>query len=299
MSQNSSADNAELPVAPIQAAVPAGADEESQLGNVPPAALGELSGPPAQTAEPGELPGASPEIAESAVPLKPDGASSEAAEPIAALDPAGASADTAEPPAGSDNEMPRANEPPATTVSLALSEPPQLVADEDPLAYEDMLARMSLAVKPEDFIEEVWVREVVDMTWEIERLRRQKTGHLVSCTPDGLAALLSSYFCLENAKTLSSDWAWGKPEAVKYVKKILADAGMSIDAVMGRALALKIDEFERINHMIMEIQAGRNAELREIHRHRATLGERLRRAVGQVEDAEFKVVEPDPDGSPT
>jgi hypothetical protein len=288
MSQNSSADNAELPVAPIQAAVPAGADEESQLGNVPPAALGELSGPPAQTAEPGELPGASPEIAESAVPLKPDGASSEAAEPIAALDPAGA-----EMP-----KTPQSNEPPAAiVVSLALSEPPQLVADEDPLAYEDMLARMSLAVKPEDFIEEVWVREVVDMTWEIERLRRQKTGHLVSCTPDGLAALLSSYFGLENAKTLSSDWAWGKPEAVKYVKKILADAGMSIDAVMGRALALKIDEFERINHMIMEIQAGRNAELREIHRHRATLGERLRQAVQQVEDAEFQFVEPDPNAS--
>jgi hypothetical protein len=273
-------------------------EPETTAEVVPPATLGE-PGAASEVTTP-EPPEASADVVQPATPGEPCGAPAQTAEPAAPLDPPGASHEKAEPGAP-PNEIPKgplADEPPAALiVSLALSEPPELVADEDPLAYEDMLARTSLAVKPADFIEEIWVREVVDMTWDIKRLRRQKPQLLASCAREGLAALLSSSFGLDNARALSSDWAWGKPEAIKYVKKILADAGMSMDAVLGRALALKIDVFERIDHLIMDIQAARNAELREIDRHRATLGERLRQAVQQVEDAEFKVVEPDPDRS--
>jgi IS30 family transposase len=63
-----------------------------------------------------------------------------------------------------------------------------------------------------------------------------------------------------------------------------------MDAVMARTLGLKIHEIERIDRMTMAAEARRNAILREIERHRATFARTLRRAVEDVEDADFKVV---------
>ena len=39
-------------------------------------------------------------------------------------------------------------------------------------------------------------------------------------------------------------------------------------------------------------EARRDAALREIDRHREGFGQRLRRAINRVEDAEFRVIEP-------
>ena len=52
-----------------------------------------------------------------------------------------------------------------------------------------------------------------------------------------------------------------------------------------------IDALERIDRMVMTMEARRNAAYREAERHRLGLGERLRRAAEQVEDAEFREVE--------
>ena len=73
-------------------------------------------------------------------------------------------------------------------------------------------------------------------------------------------------------------------------KTTLAAAGLTMDAVMARTLALKIHEIERIDRMAMAAEARRNAILREIERHRATFAGTLRRTVEDVEDADFKVV---------
>ena len=42
--------------------------------------------------------------------------------------------------------------------------------------------------------------------------------------------------------------------------------------------------------MIMSAETRRHVALREIDRHRAVLGERLRRATQDIEDADFKVI---------
>jgi hypothetical protein len=56
-------------------------------------------------------------------------------------------------------------------------------------------------------------------------------------------------------------------------------------------LVVKLDEIERIDRMIASSEARRNNALREIDRHRATLGAALRAAVDEAEDAEFTNVE--------
>jgi len=59
---------------------------------------------------------------------------------------------------------------------------------------------------------------------------------------------------------------------------------------MAKGLAAKIEEFERIDRLITIAESRRNASLREIDRHRAALGEAMRRNVQEV-DGEFEVVE--------
>jgi hypothetical protein len=60
--------------------------------------------------------------------------------------------------------------------------------------------------------------------------------------------------------------------------------------VMAQTLALKLDQVERIDRMIMGAEARRNAVLREVDRHRTSLAQVLRQAANNVEDAQFEEI---------
>ncbi len=63
-----------------------------------------------------------------------------------------------------------------TSSRISLFGPPPLLAGEDSKAYDDLLARVSGAVKPADIIEEIFVHDIVDLTWEVFRWRRLETS---------------------------------------------------------------------------------------------------------------------------
>jgi hypothetical protein len=52
--------------------------------------------------------------------------------------------------------------------------PPPLVAGDDPDAYRELLKRVTQTVQPADMFEQIWIRDVVDLTWEVLRWRRAK-----------------------------------------------------------------------------------------------------------------------------
>jgi hypothetical protein len=49
-----------------------------------------------------------------------------------------------------------------------------LLEGEDAAAYDELLVRISGAVKPTDIFEEIRIREIVDLVWGAFRLRRLK-----------------------------------------------------------------------------------------------------------------------------
>ena len=53
-----------------------------------------------------------------------------------------------------------------------------VIPGENPLNYEDLLARFTATLAPCDIVEETWVRDIVDLAWEVMRLRRLKTSLL-------------------------------------------------------------------------------------------------------------------------
>ena len=137
------------------------------------------------------------------------------------------------------------------SAALAFLATAPLIAGEDTAAYDDLSTRMSRMLTPSDILEQIWVRDVVDLTWEVLRLRRLKAQFLTATAHEGLALV--------------------------QVDAVLAAAGLDADAAMARTFALKIDTVERIERMAAAAHYRRSDVLREIERHRASFATALRR----------------------
>ena len=185
---------------------------------------------------------------------------------------------------------------PTRTPCLALLGPRPLIDGEDGTNYDVILERISADVAPTDFVEEMWVRNVVDLVWESVRLRRLKSHLLHAAAHEGLTRVLTPMLGWASADHLSRRWASGDEEAVTEVEQLLGRAGLTIDTVMAQTLAARIDDVERIDRMVIIAEARRDAVLREIRSRRAAFGQALRRA-GQAIDAEFEDVAPAPGGT--
>jgi hypothetical protein len=141
---------------------------------------------------------------------------------------------------------------------------PPLIPGESARDYRRLLNEVIKVMKPADFLEIIWIRDIVDLQWDIIRFRRIK------------ADLITHFY--EECRERSGE---NGETVLKTVAKLVVDI-------------TKIDRLERIDRMVMTMEARRNAAYREAERHRIGLGERLRQATEQVEDAEFREVDDAP-----
>jgi hypothetical protein len=139
---------------------------------------------------------------------------------------------------------------------------PPLIAGESAAAYEALLARVSNALNPADALEEIWIRDVVDLVWEVFRLRRLRAGLMKAAARE--------------------------PQAVAKVEAALGSAGFGMDHVAARTFSLRLFEFERIDRMLHLAEQRRAAALRELDRHRDNFSHRLRQALEPIEEEEFE-----------
>jgi hypothetical protein len=171
---------------------------------------------------------------------------------------------------------------------------PPLIEGEDPAAYEEVLRRVSDALKPNDFIETIFVQDVAESTWEALRMRRFKAHLLTSFMPGELAGVLEPIMYGERklAIELAQQWAIRHAEGVKEVNNLLTSAKTTLEHVAARTLSANIDSVERIDRMIVNAEARRHAALHELERHRAALAKVPRVANDDVVDAEFEDIDP-------
>ena len=164
--------------------------------------------------------------------------------------------------------------------------PAPLIEGEDAGAYDELLVRVSTAVRPADIFEEIWVRDIVDLVWEAFRLRRLKACLMTAGARKALAHGLSPLVGWAQAEGLARSWAVRKPGAIAAVEEHLVTAGLALEGVVAQGLCFELNNIERIDRMTMAAEARRNAALREIDRHRDTLGRQLRQAVLEAEAEE-------------
>jgi hypothetical protein len=152
--------------------------------------------------------------------------------------------------------------------------PPAVLPGEDVARFEQLQARVLAAIKPQDAIEEILARDIVDLAWEIAR--RLKAALLRACAHAG-------------AGSLAQGWVQGGVDAKVKVMRRLAAANLTIDAVTAETLTIKLDQMERFEALIASGEARLAATLREIDRHRSVWAELLQAAADVVE-AEFSPI---------
>jgi len=84
-----------------------------------------------------------------------------------------------------------------------------LIRGEDGCAYNELCARVAAAVNPKDFVEEIWVRDVADLSWEVFRLRRIKAKLWTSQVAAAIRCTLQGVCSEAQANKLSREWETG------------------------------------------------------------------------------------------
>jgi hypothetical protein len=198
---------------------------------------------------------------------------------------------------------------PSKTSAISIFGPPPLVDGEDERAYDNLLTQLSSAVKPTDIIEEIYIHDVVDLTWEILRWRRIKISLVEKGMRYALAQTLKQFFPKRRSEAekrslfpdftpskaatkLAKKWDQRDPVAIEQVNKLLSSVNTTIDAVAAGIIIDKLDHIERVDRLVTIAEGRRNAIFREIDRHRMTFAQALRGNVRAIENVEFEAVEP-------
>jgi hypothetical protein len=176
----------------------------------------------------------------------------------------------------------------------ALFGPPPLLEGEDPKTYDQFLTESSAAVMPADILEQILVRDYVDLTIQVLRLRRIEANLIRVNAYKGLVEVLKPLVGHSQAESLAEGWAACKPEIVEEVNKTLKSAGLNTDTIMAQTFSVKLDDIERLEHLIALAETRRNAALRGIYLHRQTLAQKLRRAAQRLEDDQTRLIESAP-----
>ena len=130
----------------------------------------------------------------------------------------------------------------------------------------------------------MWIRDVVDLAWDVLRLRRLKANLLRARAREALREVLDRLS--EDAFDLTRGWFARDAAAVDKVERALKSAGLSMDTVMAATLRQELEEIERIEAMIANAENRRGTALSEIERHRASFAEKLRGTLHQVENSD-------------
>jgi hypothetical protein len=172
--------------------------------------------------------------------------------------------------------------------------PPPLLAVENRGAYDRLLARVAADLGPHDAMEMMWVKDIVDLIWEVLRYRRFRAVIIDAARHDALDATARSLAigCGDDPGDGErlSDHAGGRwlsdPAAKSEVLHILGAHGMSEETIAAEAFLRRGDDIERIEKLLISAERRRDAVLREIAAYREVFAARARVAAERIIDAQ-------------
>lgn len=171
--------------------------------------------------------------------------------------------------------------------------PPPLLPNESLVDYEGLKARLRAKIVPQDVLEEIWVRDILDLQWEVLRMRRLKARLLANSSPAGLESLLHRRINYSDVGKFVDAWGRGKKEDLREIEQLLETRGLSLDDVDAHSFLKRLEPLESIDRMISHAEARRNNALREIERAREAAARKLRAALSDEDGAVVKVAAPE------
>ena len=127
-----------------------------------------------------------------------------------------------------------------------------LIRGEDGCAYNELCARIAAAVKSKDFLEEIWVRDVADLSWDVFRLRRIKAKFWTSQVAAAIRCTLQGVCGEAQANKLSREWETG---AIGRIDQ-LAATGRTVESLTADVFFANSENLERIDRMIMKAEGA-------------------------------------------
>lgn len=190
--------------------------------------------------------------------------------------------------------------------------PPALTPFEDADAYERLLVWIADAIRPRDAVEWLWVRDLVDLTWDQGRLRRAKATILVVKRDDAIDGLLGpaaapdvSQWQIDDARDAAEVWLlilqdspipksltarFGyneQPRGARLARR-LAEVGLDPAAVDGEAFRLSLAVLERLEALNAGIGGRRDAIARDVYRRRDAQRRRRSWLDDEIIEVEFE-----------
>jgi len=168
--------------------------------------------------------------------------------------------------------------------------PPPLARGEDLDRYERIFAQIAASLQPTNVIDWFRCREIVNLTWKLQRLARIEAA-LLSCHEreallDALAALRGSEKPI--SPSLVGRWAQGEPQARREIADMLAEYGADADVVLAQAVVKRLGIFVGLDHMATIARSQRERLMADIKRARAeTHAGPLRHGSRELDDIEF------------
>jgi len=182
------------------------------------------------------------------------------------------------------------------------SDPP-LLPDEDPSAYDKVVAELVLLANPHDYIDWVYVRDAADELWNAQRLRRIKASvitvahagalenHLyVMLKREGEAKSPEAADDLEQRNTAQRlTWGWLSLEGGELEKRVngmLRAGNINLKLLSAQGVADRIGVIETFDKLIAASDKRRDAALHAIEARRAVRDSRSSMARDFQEAAE-------------
>jgi hypothetical protein len=177
-----------------------------------------------------------------------------------------------------------------------------------PTESADDLARLraefSAAINSHGIVEEIYVLDYIELTWEIIRLRRCKTSILNSAFTSALQELLEELLrhlgheyleAKEVAQNTVQGWHTNK-RTRKRVEQLLKQFQLDNSAIEARAYINQSDAIDHIDDLLEAAESRRNKVLRFIAEYRESLASYLEKTSKRIIDREVLAIEHVSDG---
>src|SRR5262249_10299948 len=133
-----------------------------------------------------------------------------------------------------------------TQARFALLGQPQLLEGEDAATYDELLGRLCAAVKPVDIIDEILTVDMAQLEWEVLRWRRLKVTLMRALHVEALRSFLGKRFDTQKLEELVQEYVRHNLDAVTEVQELLADAGLSMDALLANEFSERSEYLDYI-----------------------------------------------------
>jgi hypothetical protein len=165
-----------------------------------------------------------------------------------------------------------------------------LLIGENSDEYDSLLARFIAALDPKDPVAWMYVKEICNYTWEIQRYRRIETAMINNERQEALCTLLQptlvkackDYDIPQKAKAYANQYISGEPS--KKTVAHLAKYGLDVDSILAEAFSRKIQQLELVARMRTTAEFRREKLLNELEKHQRAFGLQVRRVI-ESEDA--------------